>query len=176
MSSLRHWVWLSTRDLPRGCTLPGFCIIWHPGGAYFAGREELPGLSGPPGEGPAGPGGQDLSQADQILAQCEALGIWVLTCQDATIPSGWASWTALPCVLYGRGRLPQMDQEAANGPGGGPPGQPLWNHGRRPAGAGFGPAGALVVSGMARGWTPPPSGGRCGATAGWCRCWAAALT
>ena len=75
-------------------------ILHHfgtPEGAYFAGREELQACPGLPEKVRQALEDKDLSQADQILAQCEAL-------------------------------------------------------------------------------TPPPSGGRCGAAAGWCRCWAAALT
>ena len=91
-------------------------ILHHfgtPEGAYFAGREELQACPGLPAKVRQALEDKDLSQADQILAQCEALGIWVLTCQDAAYPQRLGQLDSAPCVLYGRGRLPQMDQEAA---------------------------------------------------------------
>ena len=162
-------------DLPRGCTLPGFCIIWHPGGAYFARREELQACPGLPEKVRQALEDKDLSQADQILAQCEALGIWVLTCQDAAYPQRLGQLDSAPCVLYGRGRLPQMDQEAAValvGAAASPYG--IMAAGR--LGLDLARQGPWWSAAWPRGWTPPPSGGARRAAAGWCRCWAAALT
>ena len=142
-------------------------ILHHfgtPEGAYFAGREELQACPGLPAKVRQALEDKDLSQADQILAQCEALGIWVLTCQDAAYPQRLGQLDSAPCVLYGRGRLPQMDQEAA-----------VALVGARQASSWPG-RGPWWSAAWPRGWTPPPSGGRCRAAAGWCRCWAAALT
>ena len=98
MSSLRHWVWLSTRGPAPG--MYAARILHHfgpPEGAYFAGREELQACPGLPEKVRQALEDKDLSQADQILAQCEALGIWVLTCQDASTPWAMPLTTRAPC-------------------------------------------------------------------------------
>ena len=75
MSSLRHWVWLSTRGPAPG--MYAARILHHfgtPEGAYVAGREELQACPGLPEKVRQALEAKDLSQADQSRAQCEALG------------------------------------------------------------------------------------------------------
>ena len=177
MSSLRHWVWLSTRGPATG--MYAARILHHfgtPEGAYFAGQEELQACPGLPEKVRQALEDKDLSQADQILAQCEALGIWVLTCQDAAYPQRLGQLDSAPCVLYGRGRLPQMDQEAAVALVGARQASPYGIMAAGRLGLDLARQGALVVSGMAQGVDAAALRGRCRAAAGWCRCWAAALT
>lgn len=152
MSSLRHWVWLSTRGPAPG--MYAARILHHfgtPEGAYFAGREELQACPGLPEKVRQALEDKDLSQADQILAQCEALGIWVLTCQDAAYPQRLGQLDSAPCVLYGRGRLPQMDQEAAVALVGARQASPYGIMAAGRLGLDLARQGALVVSGMAQG-------------------------
>lgn len=161
---------------PGDVRCPDSASFWHPGGGLLCRAGGASGLSGPPEKVRQALEDKDLSQADQILAQCEALGIWVLTCQDAAYPQRLGQLDSAPCVLYGRGRLPQMDQEAAVALVGPARASPYGI--MRPAGWGWiwPGRGPWWSAAWPRGWTPPPSGGRCGAAAGWCRCWAAALT
>ena len=129
-------------------------ILHHfgtPEGAYFAGREELQACPGLPAKVRQALEDKDLSQADQILAQCEALGIWVLTCQDAAYPQRLGQLDSAPCVLYGRGRLPQMDQEAAVALVGARQASPYGIMAAGRLGLDLARQGALVVSGMAQG-------------------------
>lgn len=129
-------------------------ILHHfgtPEGAYFAGREELQACPGLPEKVRQALEDKDLSQADQILAQCEALGIWVLTCQDAAYPQRLGQLDSAPCVLYGRGRLPQMDQEAAVALVGARQASPYGIMAAGRLGLDLARQGALVVSGMAQG-------------------------
>ena len=151
-------------------------ILHHfgtPEGAYFAGREELQACPGLPAKVRQALEDKDLSQADQILAQCEALGIWVLTCQDAAYPQRLGQLDSAPCVLYGRGRLPQMDQEAAVALVGARQASSYGIMAAGRLGLDLARQGALVVSGMAQG---VDAAALRRAAAGWCRCWAAALT
>ena len=129
-------------------------ILHHfgtPEGAYFAGREELQACPGLPAKVRQALEDKDLSQADQILAQCEALGIWVLTCQDAAYPQRLGQLDSAPCVLYGRGRLPQMDQEAAVALVGARQASSYGIMAAGRLGLDLARQGALVVSGMAQG-------------------------
>ena len=129
-------------------------ILHHfgtPEGAYFAGREELQACPGLPEKVRQALEDKDLSQADQILAQCEALGIWVLTCQDAAYPQRLGQLDSAPCVLYGRGRLPQMDQEAAVALVGARQASPYGIMAAGRLGLDLARQGALVVSCMAQG-------------------------
>ena len=129
-------------------------ILHHfgtPEGAYFAGREELQACPGLPEKVRQALEDKDLSQADQILAQCEALGIWVLTCQDAAYPQRLGQLDSAPCVLDGRGRLPQMDQEAAVALVGARQASPYGIMAAGRLGLDLARQGALVVSGMAQG-------------------------
>lgn len=129
-------------------------ILHHfgtPEGAYFAGQEELQACPGLPEKVRQALEDKDLSQADQILAQCEALGIWVLTCQDAAYPQRLGQLDSAPCVLYGRGRLPQMDQEAAVALVGARQASPYGIMAAGRLGLDLARQGALVVSGMAQG-------------------------
>ena len=91
------------------------------------------------------------SRAAPVLAHCEALGIWVLTCQDAAYPQRLGQLDSAPCVLYGRGRLPQMDQEAAVALVGARQASPYGIMAAGRLGLDLARQGALVVSGMAQG-------------------------
>ncbi|MFR4757013.1 MAG: DNA-processing protein DprA [Evtepia gabavorous] len=147
-------------------------------GAYFAGREELQACAGPLRRRSGRPWRtRTCPRRTRFWPQCEALGIWVLTCQDTAYPQRLGQLDSAPCVLYGRGRLPQMDQEAAGGPGGARQASPYGIMAAGRLGLDLARQKALVVSGMAQGVDAAAlrgalrGGGRVA-----CRCWAAALT
>ncbi len=52
---------------------------------------------------------KDLTPAETILAKCKEQGIWILTMQDAAYPQRLRQLESAPCVLYGKGTLPQLD-------------------------------------------------------------------
>ena len=114
MSNLRHWLWLSTRGPAPG--MYAARLLEHfgtPEGAYFASEAAYDQVPDLPSKVRRALLDKDLTGADRILAQCDALDIRILTCQDAAYPQRLAQLDTAPCVLYVRGKLPQIDQEAA---------------------------------------------------------------
>jgi len=113
MSSVRYWVWLATLQ---GLHRPSLhAILQHfgdPKEVYFASfgaYEQVEGLQ----KDVDALKNKDLSAADRILGVCEQKGIRVMTLQDADYPSRLTHIYDPPLVLYVRGHLPAMDNEAA---------------------------------------------------------------
>ena len=152
MSSLRHWIWLSTRGPSPG--MYAARLLDHfgtPERAYYAASEEYDALTELPPKLRQTLADKDLSEADAILACCEQKNISVLTCQDAAYPQRLAQLDTAPCVLYVRGKLPQIDQEAAVAIVGAREASPYGVMAARRMGLDLARQGALVISGSARG-------------------------
>lgn len=114
MSNLRHWLWLTTRGPAPG--MYAARLLEHfgtPEGVYFASEADYAQVPDLPSKVRQALRDKELMGADRILAQCDALDIRILTCQDAAYPQRLAQLDTAPCVLYVRGKLPQIDQEAA---------------------------------------------------------------
>lgn len=157
---------------PGDVRCPDSASFWHPGGGLLCRAGGASGLSGPPGEGPAGPGGQGpvpgrpdsgpVRGPGHLGSHLPGRGL-----SPAAGPAGQRPLRAL-----WPGKAAPDGPGGRRGPGGGPPGQPLWNHGRRPAGAGVGPAGGPGGQrhGPGGGRRRPPGGaagrrpGRCSAS------------
>ena len=56
---------------------------------------------------------RDLSRVSAILGACEKQGLRILTYQDAAYPARLRNIFAPPVVLYVKGKLPELDREAA---------------------------------------------------------------
>lgn len=113
MSALRYWVWLSSLDAlsPRAKT----ALIRRYGDAesvFFAPRGALGETEGVSPAEAALLEQRDLSRVDEILADCERQQLGVITLQDALYPARLKQIAAPPVVLYVRGRLPAVDDEA----------------------------------------------------------------
>lgn len=114
MSTLKHWLWLTTRG-----QMPGLYAsrllekFGSPEAAYFSG--DTAGLEDLPGSVKAALRDKSMDQAEKILADCHRLGLQILTLQDTAYPDRLRQLPDAPCVLYVKGRLPQMDEEAAVG-------------------------------------------------------------
>lgn len=111
---LKYWVWLA--ELP-GLKGPSrLALLRHfgsPEDIFFADREELllaEGVSPAQAELALN---HDLSAADRVLAGCQRLGQRILTIQDAEYPQRLRNIFDPPLVLYVRGRMPAIDEEAA---------------------------------------------------------------
>ena len=151
MAALKYWIWLTTR---RGITpLQTFQLLDRfgtPEAAYFADREEyrLWGLTEWQQRALLD---KNLDGAERILADCDRLGIRILTIQDAEYPERLRQIENPPCVLYVKGKLFPFDELVTVGVVGS----------RRPTeygkimagrlGMELARGGALVVSGIARG-------------------------
>ena len=94
---------------------------------------------------------KSLDRTERILEQCDRLGLYLMSCQDADYPERLLQLPDYPLVLYGKGKRFRFDEEAAIAMVGARDCTP---YGIRMAGRlaqGLARAGALVVSGLAQG-------------------------
>ena len=111
---LKYWVWLA--ELPGLSNQPRLALLRHfgsPEDVFFADREELLLAEDVPKKQAQLALNRDLSIADRILADCQRLGQRILTLQDAEYPQRLRNIFDPPAVLYVKGRLPVVDEEAA---------------------------------------------------------------
>lgn len=114
MSELKYWLWLAALPgvRPRTRTL----LLEHfgtPREAYFAPESAFAALEGLEERERAALKDRDLDRALRTLEACAARDIGVLTLQDALYPRRLAAIYDPPAVLFVRGRLPAVDEEAA---------------------------------------------------------------
>ena len=116
MSSLKYWIWLSSiggiGPVTAALLLERFGTpenIFHAGEREY--REsgvvraaDIPKLSD-----------KNVGDANRILASCAGRGYRILTLQDADYPDRLRNIYDPPIVLYVRGRLPLIDEEAVVG-------------------------------------------------------------
>nr|WP_325212131.1 DNA-processing protein DprA [uncultured Oscillibacter sp.] len=111
---LKYWVWLA--ELP-GLKGPSrLALLRHfgsPEDIFFADREELLLAEDVLPTQAELALNHDLSAADRILADCQRLGQRILTIQDAEYPQRLRNIFDPPPVLYVKGRMPAIDEEAA---------------------------------------------------------------
>lgn len=114
MATLKSWIWLTTRKGLEG--LNALAVLEHfssPEHAYHADREEYKLIGHLTSGQIESLMDKDTSQADQILADCDRLGLRILTIQDVEYPERLRQLPDAPVVLYIRGKLPHFDEEAA---------------------------------------------------------------
>lgn len=113
MSMLKYWVWLSAitgiRSTKKNELLDHF---GDPEGIYFAPDAELLQFLENKSEQQA-LRQRGLEKAEYIIERCHALGVHLLTQQDAIYPERLRHIYDPPIVLYVRGNLPVLDAEAA---------------------------------------------------------------
>ena len=114
MAAIKYWLWLSsqTRLSPRARAALA---------AYYGGAEEA--FHAPPGDFSCVPGvsrleaqlleQRDMSRVEPILEACQIQGIDIITMQDADYPVRLKNIFAPPVVLYVKGSLKDLDEEAA---------------------------------------------------------------
>ncbi len=112
MASLQYWIWLSAAAVsPRAKA----ALIEAYGDAESAWKAPAGCFSLVNGITEQEAGileDRDLSLANRIAGACQEQGIWTLTYQDAAYPRRLRNIYAPPVVLYGKGRLPDVDNEA----------------------------------------------------------------
>ncbi len=112
LTPLKAWLWL-TLTLDTG---PAWQVVHHfssPEQAYFADEEEyalVPRLTENNRKKLAN---KSLEAAEQVLADCDRLGVHILTWQDADYPERLRNIDLPPLVLYYRGNLLRFDDEIA---------------------------------------------------------------
>lgn len=111
---LKYWLWLA--ELPGLRNQSRLALLRHfgsPEDVFFADREELLLAEDVPRAQAELALDHDLAAADRILADCQRLGQRILTIQDAEYPQRLRNIFDPPAVLYVKGRLPAIDEEAA---------------------------------------------------------------
>lgn len=152
MGALKYWLWLSNLG-----KIPGahaFDLLQHfgsPEAAYAADNEAYEAILGLPENIKQGLRNKSLLRAEQILADCARLNLRILTLSDTEYPERLRQISEPPCVLYIKGRLPQMDDELAIGIVGARKSTPYGELAARRMGMELARQGAVVVSGIARG-------------------------
>lgn len=150
MSTLKHWLWLATRGQMPGLYASRLLETFgSPEAAYFSGDDDGP--EHLPEHWKAALRDKSMDRVEKVLADCDRLGLQILTIQDTTYPDRLRQLPDAPCVLYVKGCLPQMDEEAAVGMVGARRATP---YGMMTAGRlalDLARQGAVIVSGSARG-------------------------
>ncbi len=151
MAALNYLLWLTSRPYlaPDGAAR----LVEHFGSAeavYFADPAEYELLRLPAGlrEGLMD---KSMDAAERILADCDRLGLWLLTCQDAAYPEQLRQLPDYPLVLYGKGKRLRYDEELAIGIVGSRKATPYGLSMAGKLGLELARSGALVVSGVAQG-------------------------
>lgn len=152
MSELRYWLWLSAaaglRPRTRNVLLSRY---GGPREIYFARRGEYKTIEGLEERECEALEDKDLDGALRIIRRCEEAGIGILTLQDAAYPLRLRNIYDPPAVLYIRGRLPAMDDEAAVAVVGTRRASPYGEKMAKRLGYELTVCGGLVVSGLTRG-------------------------
>lgn len=151
MATLKYWLWLTTRaGVSHQETLRLLEHFGSPEGTYFADGEEYK-LAGVSGRRLASLEDKALDGAERILADCERLGVRVLTIQDAEYPERLRQIADPPCVLYVKGTLFHFDEELAIGVVGARKPSPYGVRMAGKLGLDLARRGVLTVSGLAQG-------------------------
>ena len=112
MAALQYWLWLSAMPVsPRAKA----ALIEHYGDAESAYHAPEGSFSLIPGITPLESKeleNRDLRAANRIAGACEEQHLQILTYQDAAYPRRLRNIFAPPVVLYGKGKLPDIDNEA----------------------------------------------------------------
>ncbi len=114
MSALKYWLWISQAPgiSPRVTT----ALLHHygsPEAMYFAPHGEIKSLVGRYDDGIDELEKRDLDSALRILDKCDEQHIRILTVQDADYPDRLKNISMPPNIIYVKGKLPPVDDEAA---------------------------------------------------------------
>ena len=152
MATLKYWLWLTERSGMSALRLGRLLEQYGtPEQIYFADAGELDLWEDIPAGLRKSLEDKSLARADEILAQCDGLGISLLTLQDAHYPDCLKHISDPPAVLYYKGKLPDFDRELTVGMVGA---RECSQYGETMAarlGLDLARAGAVIVSGIAQG-------------------------
>lgn len=152
MAAIKYWVWLSAlRMRPEGKQKLLAHFHGDPERLYFASADELSRVDGIRKSDLTALNVRELETAMDILARCDMEHIQVVTLQDAVYPERLKNIYDPPVVLYVKGKLPVVDEEAAIAVVGTRDATPYGLKMARSFGHDLAACGALVVSGLTRG-------------------------
>ena len=152
MSSLKYWVWLAS--LPGLYNSSKLHLLQHfgdPENIYFADAEDYLQVEGLSPLQSALLADKSLSRSDEILSGCTRENLFLLTLHDAAYPARLRNIYDPPVLLYGKGKLPIFDEEAAVSVVGTRRCTPYGIRTAEALGYELAGQGALVISGLAKG-------------------------
>lgn len=152
MAGVKYWVWLSS--VPGLTARSVQLLLDHfgsPEEVWYADADELRLVDGLEAAQAALLSERSTDAADRVLGACSRLGVRVMTMQDADYPARLRGIYAPPAVLYVRGRLGLIDEEAAVSVVGTRSCTPYGTQAAEKIAFGLARQGALVISGAARG-------------------------
>lgn len=151
MSVLKYWIWLASR---RGIGQKSMVRILDtfrsPDKIYFARKPEYESAGLTAGEIDALED-KDLTHAKEVIRSCAEEGIRIVSYSDVDYPERLRNIYDPPIVLYVKGRLPMIDDEAAVAIVGTRNCTPYGVKTADKVAFEFAQAGGLVISGLARG-------------------------
>lgn len=116
MAELKYWIWLSTLSGVSGQMR--LALLHHFGGspeAVYLGDEGeyllVEGMTRQTAQ--TLKANKSLAQADQVLGDCQRLGLRIITIRDVEYPERLRNIYMPPLLLYVQGRMPQFDDEVA---------------------------------------------------------------
>lgn len=152
MSTLKYWIWLSTRNGVGSRTAVKLMDTFGtPESVYFAREEEYRTLSDLSNADIKKLSDKSLTNARKILESCENKGFHLVTIQDTQYPARLKNIYDPPILLYVWGYLPCLDEEAAIAVVGTRNCTPYGIKTAERIGYEITKAGGLIVSGLARG-------------------------
>ncbi len=152
MAGTRYWVWLSEcREVPLSLRLRLLEHFGSPENIYYAEEGDYLLVEGMTRKAAAVLSDKGTEAADRILGECERLNIRMLTMQDADYPLRLRNIYEPPCLLYVKGRLPEIDEEVAVAAVGSRDATPYGIETAEALSFAMAKQGALIVSGAAQG-------------------------
>jgi DNA processing protein len=116
MSALKYWLWLSSmRGLGQVRAAALIDSLGSPENVYFASEDEWREAADLPEQALKELHEKSTDRAERILELCDRTGTKLLTMQDASYPERLRAIHSPPSVLYYKGQLPSIDEEAALG-------------------------------------------------------------
>lgn len=152
MAALPYWLWLTNRNFLS--TVTAFRLLEQfgtPEAVYFADPAEYELMEGLASSACEALRDKSMDGPERILADCDRLGVTILTLQDAQYPERLRQLPDPPAVLYVKGKLYHFDNEVAVGVVGARRATPYGIKVAGQLGLELTRQGALVVSGIARG-------------------------
>lgn len=152
MAALKYWVWLSTvAGLSEDTRLRLLHAFSSPEDIYFADKGDLALVKDIKKEELAALENRSLDEAERILERCGKKEIFVVTYADALFPQRLKNIYHPPLLLYGKGKMPLFDEEAAVAVVGTRGCTPYGIRCAQELGYELSQQGGMVISGMARG-------------------------
>ena len=152
MAGWREWIWFAEQKTLGGRERQ--LLLDHfgsPEGIFYAEAEEFRLLDGLNARQIEALCDKSTAGCEKIMADCQRLGIRVLTWQDADYPARLRNIFDPPCVLYVRGTLPLIDEEVVIAMVGTRKATPYGIRSAEKLAFSLAKQGALVISGAAHG-------------------------